>query len=183
MQIVSQPVYSVKGALLRDEATISAAQIEELRQHHIGRLLLQAHRAFGERSIAKLRARGHGNLGLTHTLLLIHLDLDGTRITTLAERAGITKQAMGQLADELSAHGYIARTTDPTDRRATLIRFTDRGWQFLRDAHAVKREIEAEYIAILGEHEWDKLRAALARLLAAPDSPEGKSAAPESRPL
>ena len=157
---------------------ITAAQLEELRQHHIGRLLLQAHRAFGERSIAKLRERGHDSLGLTHTLLLIHLDLDGTRISTLAERAGITKQAMGQLADELSAHGYVAKRSDPSDRRATLISFTDRGWRFLRDAHSVKREIEAEYIAILGEKDWSVLRDALARILAADAPPEGKRNVP-----
>jgi MarR family transcriptional regulator, temperature-dependent positive regulator of motility len=34
---------------------------------------------------------------LAHTTLLAHLDPDGTRITVLAERAGMTKQSMGQL--------------------------------------------------------------------------------------
>lgn len=134
-----------------------SAQIEELRQHHIGRLFLQAHRAFSERSIAKLRERGHVGLGLAHTLLLPHLDLAGTRITVLAERAGVTKQAMGQLANDLEAQGYVTRTVDPTDRRATLLSFTERGWQFLRDAHLIKREIEAEYIALLGEERWTAL--------------------------
>ena len=143
-------------------------QIEELRQHHIGRLFLQAQRSFSERSIAKLRGRGHAGLGLAHTLLLIHLDLSGTRITTLAERAGITKQAMGQLADDLEGQGYVARATDPTDRRAMLLSFTERGWEFLRDAHHVKREIEAEYIALLGEARWAALGEAL-RLIVAHD--------------
>jgi DNA-binding MarR family transcriptional regulator len=151
---------------------LDPAQIEELRQHHIGRLFLQAHRAFSERSIAKLRQRGHAGLGLAHTLLLIHLDLAGTRITTLAERAGITKQAMGQLADDLEAQGYVARATDPADRRAVLLTFTDRGWEFLRDAHHVKREIEAEYVALLGPERWAALGEAL-RLIVAQDSSTG----------
>ncbi len=31
------------------------------------------------------------------------------------------------------------------------------GWEFLRDAHHIKREIEAEYIALLGEARWEAL--------------------------
>jgi DNA-binding MarR family transcriptional regulator len=149
-----------------EDGAISAAQLEELRQRNIGKLFLQAHRAFSERSIEKLRARGHAGLGLAHTQLLIHLELVGTRITTLAERAGVTKQAMGQLADALSAQGYVTKTTDPADRRATLVNFTDRGWQFLRDAHLVKREIEAEYTALLGEEQWEMVNSGLQRLIA-----------------
>ena len=69
-------------------------QLQELRDHHIGRLFLQAHRAFAKRSIAKLRARGHERLTLAHTALLPHLELEGTTVTVLAERAGMTKQSM-----------------------------------------------------------------------------------------
>ena len=155
----------VWGWVMGEEMGISAGEIQELRQHHIGRLLLQAHRSFSERSIEKLRARGHAGLGLAHTQLLIHLDLEGTRISTLAERAGVTKQAMGQLADELRVQGYVTKVTDPSDRRATVVNFTDRGWQFLRDAHFVKREIEAEYVAILGVGRWEGLNEALELLI------------------
>jgi DNA-binding MarR family transcriptional regulator len=144
---------------------IEIEQIAELRQQHIGRLLLRAHRAFSLRSIEKLRMLGHAGLGLAHTALLAHLDLDGTRITTLAERAGVTKQAIGHLVQDLEHKGYIERSVDPSDRRATLVRFTDAGWQFLRDAHQVKREIEAEYIAILGAERMQELRLVLAMLL------------------
>jgi DNA-binding MarR family transcriptional regulator len=139
--------------------------LAEFRQQHIGRLFLRAHRDFSERSIEKLRARGHTGLTLAHTALLVHLDIDGTRITTLADRAGVTKQAMGHLVQDLEQKGYIARTSDPSDRRATLITFTDSGWQFLRDAYVIKREIEAEYRAILGDARFEALGETLTRLL------------------
>ena len=35
--------------------------------------------------------------------------------------AGMTKQAMSQLVQELEAQGYVARTADPTDGRAVAI--------------------------------------------------------------
>lgn len=146
--------------------SVSREQIATYRQQHIGRLLLQAHRAYDAWAIAKLHARGHTALTPADTTLLVNLDTDGTRLTTLARRAGVTKQAMGQLAHDLERKGYIARTPDPTDARATLVTFTDMGWQFLRDAHDLKREIEAEYTAALGEAEFAALQAALTTLLA-----------------
>ncbi|HEX5504070.1 MAG TPA: MarR family winged helix-turn-helix transcriptional regulator [Thermomicrobiales bacterium] len=148
-----------------DERAVDRQRLQELRDAHIGRLLLQAQRAFNAQAIRKLRARGHGGLGLAHTALLPHLDLDGTRITTLAERAGMTKQGMGQLVRDLERRGYVARAVDPADHRATLVSFTEAGWQFLRDAHAVKRELEAEYAAVLGEQRLDDLRATLTALV------------------
>jgi DNA-binding MarR family transcriptional regulator len=130
---------------------ISIEQIQALRQHHTGRLLLRAYRAFQERAYDRLRARGHEGLSITHTGMLAHLDIEGTHIKTLAERAGVSKQAMGQLVSDLEAKGYVSCATDPADRRATLVYFTDTGREFLEDAYHVKREIEAEYTALLGE--------------------------------
>ena len=141
------------------------AQIEELREQHIGRLLLRAQRGYSLRAIELLRTAGHDGLSLAHTNLLAHLEPGGARTTTLAERAGISKQAIGSLVAELEAKGYIARAVDPADRRATLITYTAAGWQFLRDAHGVKRAIEAEYTAKLGEQGMAALRLLLTQLL------------------
>jgi len=136
-------------------------QLQELRERHVGRLLLQAHRAFNARAVTKLQARHYDGLTLAHIGLLPHLSVDGERVTVLAERAGMTKQGMGQLVLDLERQGYVARVPDPTDRRAMIVRFTDAGWRFLRDAVAVTRELEAEYAAILGEQQLEQLRSAL----------------------
>jgi DNA-binding MarR family transcriptional regulator len=144
---------------------IDVEQLAESRQQNIGRLFQRASRAFSIQATEKLRARGHGRLSLAHTTLLSYLDLEGTRITVLAERAGMTKQSMGQLVAELEQHGYVARKDDPSDRRATLVIFTEAGWKFLLDAWAIKREIEAEYAALLGAERLEELRASLSLLI------------------
>ncbi len=141
------------------------AQIETLRQQHIGRLFWRAHRAFSELAFEKLHERGYVGLSIVHTSLLAHLDLGGTQITTLAQRAGITKQAMGRLVDELESKGYVESLPDPADGRAKLVKFTGSGWQFLLDAHEIKQEIEAVYEQILGQERLAELRAALETLL------------------
>lgn len=162
-----------------DGSFVAQEEIEELRAQHIGRLFLRAHRDFSLRAIEKLRERGHAGLGLAHTGLLAQLDTAGTRLTTLAERLGVSKQAVGSLVGDLESRGYIARAVDPLDRRATLVTFTEAGWGFLHDAYWVKREIEAEYVALLGERGMAQLRSLLETLLSREDSSSG-ALGPES---
>ncbi len=150
--------------------TLSASQIEAMRQEHIGRLFLRAHRAFSEKAYVYLQQDGHEGLSIIHTALLAHLDLEGTHISTLADRAGVTKQTMGQLVNDLEKKGYIRREPDPHDRRATRVMFTESGWEFLRSAYHTKQAIEAEYAAILGEDRFRLLRELLTELLDATGS-------------
>ncbi len=141
-------------------------RIRQTRDEHIGRLFLRASRSFAALATRKLREKGHLGLGTAHTALLPHMDLEGTRATDLAGRAGMSKQAVGQVVRDLERQGYVERRQDPTDGRAALVCFTDAGWSFLRDAGDVKREIEAEYSAILGVERMQLLRSALNDLLA-----------------
>ena len=136
-----------------------------LRQQNIGRLFQRAARAYSEIALVKLHKHGHEGLTLFHTALISNLDVEGTRITTLADRAGVTKQAMGQLVSELEARGYIQREPDPEDKRASRIKFTKLGWQFLEDAFEVKQEIEADYAITIGEEGMRQLHSLLNRLL------------------
>src|SRR5262245_45023741 len=103
--------------------TVEPDALEALRQSHIGRLLITAQRNFSVRARAKLRERGHEGLTLAHTNLLAHLDVTGTRMTTLAERVGVTKQAIGGLVGELEEKSYIRREPDPADGRASIITY------------------------------------------------------------
>lgn len=160
---------------------INVEQLAESRQQNIGRLFQQAARTFSLQATEKLRARGHEGLSLAHTTLLSYLDLDGTHITVLAERTGMTKQSMGQLVTELEQRGYVARKDDPADRRATRVTFTEAGWRFLLDAWAIKREIESEYAALLGTEGLENLRASLSRLITHAETGTRKTMAQEEQ--
>src|SRR5689334_24302588 len=95
-------------------------KLAAMRHENIGRLFQRAARAYSELALIKLQARGYAGLTLFHTALIANLDLEGTRITTLAERAGVTKQAMGQLVGELEERGFVKRLPVPDDKRASL---------------------------------------------------------------
>lgn len=82
----------------------------------------------------------------------------------LARRMGISKQAVNQLVTELAGFGVIERVADPSDGRASLVRFTPKGKRSLFDGLAVLREIEGELRQQLGEARMDALHDALTRL-------------------
>jgi DNA-binding MarR family transcriptional regulator len=117
----------------------------------LARLILPLYRAFNALAQEKYTARGHAGLTTAHTLLFANLDTEGTRIVTLAERMGTTKQFTGRLVHQLAERGYVNVEADPTDRRASIVNATQAGLQFFADACAVKTEIEAMFIAVAGE--------------------------------
>lgn len=88
--------------------------------------------------VESVRRSLYGNDGAvlraSHTQVFESLDPDGTRLTTLAERARMSHQAMGEMVDELTRHGYLERVPDPADGRARLIRPTKRGQAVLARA-------------------------------------------------
>jgi DNA-binding MarR family transcriptional regulator len=74
-----------------------------------------------------------------------NLDPDGTRLTVLAARAGLTHQSVGEVVTELVRRGYVERIPDPTDKRARLVSLTDRGRDLVRAAVQHIADIEREW--------------------------------------
>lgn len=134
-----------------------AAAVSRLRENSIGRLLLRASRQYNETAIERVRALGHPDLTITHASILPHIDLEGTRLTEVAKRAGLTKQSASELLLGLERLGYLGREPDPDDRRAQLIVFTARGRDFLMAAYQAKTELEREFQLRLGAKGSDQL--------------------------
>ena len=101
-----------------------------------------------------------------HSAVFAHIDVEGgTRLTTLATRANITPQAMGELVDDLERLGYVVRQPDPADRRAKRIVLTARGAASVVAAQRTIAAIEADLQALLGARRLALLHEALRRIL------------------
>lgn len=98
----------------------------------------------------RLAERGHGAVRPAHGVVFQHLDDDGTTVSTLAERAQMTKQAMGELVQRLESLDYVTRVPDPADRRAKLVRPTDRGAEVIAIAQELAAELERDLDDLLG---------------------------------
>ena len=101
-------------------------------------------------------ARGFADLRPAHGFAFARLAPSGATISELAVHLGMTRQAAGQLVDELVAKGYVERRPHPDDGRARLIVLTDRGWACTRAADQAAAETIKIWADTLGE---DRLRA------------------------
>ena len=105
-----------------------------------------------------------------HSGVFAHIDLDGTRLTELANRANMTPQAMGELVDDLERRGYVRRVPDPSDRRAKLIVPTEIGYGSLQAAFDTIDGIEQRLEELIGPRRLSQLRSTLAQIIASEPS-------------
>ncbi|GEM34718.1 transcriptional regulator [Nocardia neocaledoniensis NBRC 108232] len=128
------------------------------------KLLVQATDSYERALDERLRAALGGDLRPAHYAVFRHLEPAGSRVTALADAAGMTQQSMGELVTHLERSGYVERRSDPVDRRARLVVATAAGIEALAVAAAHIRRIEAALAAELGGTTLDEMRAALARV-------------------
>ena len=93
---------------------------------------------------------------------------DGVRPGMLAERAGVSKQAMNQLLRSLEALGYIVRADVPDEGRARIVRLTRRGRAAYAKIHEVLQAIEQEWRVELGPTHFTQLKELLLRVWESP---------------
>ena len=135
---------------------------QDWRQVHLGRLLGHAMRRFDERvlqlmaqhievplALANLAARD--KVSAAHIHITRHLALTGSRLTELAARAGVSKQAMGKLVDQCEAWALVQRQPDLRDARACLVVFTPTGLSWLQAFKDAVAQAETEFRQAVGD--------------------------------
>lgn len=141
--------------------TPDALHDDRWRQQHLGRWLGQAMRRFDARvlqlmavnegvplALANLAAREQ--ISAAHIHITRHLALQGSRLTELAQAAGMSKQAMGKLVDQCEAWGLVTREDDPRDARARRVVFTETGLAWLRAFRDAVAQAEREFRDAVG---------------------------------
>ena len=97
----------------------------------------------------------------THGCVFRFVHGDGMRLTELASQAGLTKQSVGEIVDDLTGLGYIERYPDPTDKRAKLIRLTAKGLDAQASVSPLLDKLEEEWAEAFGDDRIAALRALL----------------------
>jgi DNA-binding MarR family transcriptional regulator len=134
----------------------------------IGALLRVPAQAIHRRIIAGLNAAGFDELRLPHIAVLQFPGPEGVPPGALAERAGISKQAMNQLLRSLEGFGYLARSDADDDGRRRVVRLTRRGRAAYSKIADILGEIEGEWSAELGAKQFGELKALLVRAWQSP---------------
>ena len=134
----------------------------------LGALLRVPANAILRRLVKELNASGFAELRLPHMAVLQYPGPDGVRPGALAERAGISKQAMNQLLKSLEGSGYLERPDAEDDGRSSIVRFTKRGRGAYSKTADFLRDFESEWSAELGARKFSELKALLTRVWLSP---------------
>ncbi len=130
---------------------------------HLGRVMGHALRRFDSRVLQLMASSIHVPLGLSnlaardqvgaaHIHITRHLAPGGSRLTDLAQSAGMSKQAMGDLVTQCEAWGLVTRSADAYDQRAKRVTFTPTGLQWLEAFRRAVAQAEAEFEQAVGEN-------------------------------
>lgn len=128
----------------------------------LAQLLLLAVRWFRESLLATLVEAGWPESSPAQAMVFAHLDVDsGTRISELARRIGVSRQAVHRTTNELLALGLVAKVPDPSNRSAKLVTLTAEGREVVAAALASFAEIEAILADRIGAETLAALRRAV----------------------
>jgi DNA-binding MarR family transcriptional regulator len=132
----------------------------------LDRLLEIALSEFAEQVSQGLAKTPYSDIRPAHECVLRNIDRDGTRLTLIADRARLTKQAVGEVASDLERRGYLVRRPDPSDGRAKIMRLTRRGRAAHQVTFSLVRDIERCWEQRVGLERIQALREALEAITA-----------------
>ncbi|PIQ25192.1 MarR family transcriptional regulator [bacterium (Candidatus Blackallbacteria) CG17_big_fil_post_rev_8_21_14_2_50_48_46] len=141
-----------------------ALVLEKAKSESVAQLLFKSARLWNTLALTQIQTQQAPLLREAHTRLLPYLDLEGTRITDLAQRLGSSKQAVSQLVHEMESLGMVELQADPHDRRAKRVCFSPQGKKSLLHGLKILKTMEAQLALQMGEAEMQNLLSGLQKL-------------------
>jgi DNA-binding MarR family transcriptional regulator len=117
---------------------------------------------FEDRHIELMRQGAFPEARRAFNPVFVHLPAEGCRLTELAKRANMTKQAMAELVEELVELGYLVRFSDPEDGRAKIILRGKKGLEAHKTTLRAFAQIDRELAELVGGDALEELRKRLA---------------------
>ncbi len=133
-------------------------------QRTIGALLRIPFQKLADTVYDELAEISHNEIRPAHSVVFRYILDKGSRITELAEQAGMTKQSMAALVDHLHHYGYVQIQPDPNDGRAKQVVLTQRGKKIQQQAMALSQQMEQQWAELIGKEEMATLRHLLEKL-------------------
>lgn len=137
----------------------------------LGSLLAAAAQRLSTELDMSLHRAGLTDLRAAHAPVFMAIDPDGTRLSTVAERAQMTKQAVGEHIGYLKARGYLSVAPDLHDRRAKVVNLTAAGWTAVRTGRDVVVGFDDWFATQVGPAAVAQLRATLDQIIRADRRP------------
>jgi len=124
--------------------------LEKQKVSSLSHQLIKAGRFINERGLAAAReAFNLPELKQTHLDLFPHIDFEGTSISEIAKRKGVSKQAASKLVQEMVRMKILYLKADPDDSRSKRVYFKTNGPFAIQkgfEAFASIDQLLAEYL-------------------------------------
>lgn len=146
--LLFQQQYQLSHAILnmKPDLLIVLENHQHFQKNNMIRILRHSVRLITNQINKTLVKNGHQNLSARHLNVFENLEVSDNNIISLANRAGISKQAMSKLVKEIALEGYVNVVTDKRDNRVQLVQLTEKGADFLL---LLQKEILDKYQEIL----------------------------------
>ncbi|MFZ3566069.1 MarR family winged helix-turn-helix transcriptional regulator [Streptomyces sp. BH097] len=115
--------------------------------------------------VSRVDAAGYSDLRPVHGLVFQMLKGSGATSSELAEGLGVTKQAAGQIIDDLEKRGYVERPPHPAGGRRKLVVLTDKATEHLAVAGRILHDLEGQLAERLRAAGREMPRAELAAMV------------------
>jgi DNA-binding MarR family transcriptional regulator len=115
--------------------------------------------------LRELKARRICDLAPSHgDIISILFEVKTTSMRILAERINRDKSTVTALVRKLVALGYVETLEDPQDRRVTLVRLTEKGWDMKETFDEISRILLDTVYHGLSQQEKEEIVAGLERI-------------------
>ncbi|MGV9757739.1 MarR family winged helix-turn-helix transcriptional regulator [Streptomyces tricolor] len=131
------------------------------RAANLPQLLSEARRWFEDALFASMEAAGEQPVTTAQASVFALLDTEGTTVSELARRIGVTRQTVHQAVHGLIGIGLLEQVPDPESARRRLIRTTAEGQRVHERAQATIKVIESVLTERIGPAPARALRDAL----------------------
>lgn len=98
---------------------------------------------------------------MSHSVVLRNMDIEGTPLSVITKRAGVSRQAVAKVASQLVVMGYVKTAPDPGDRRAKMLKLTPKGLTLFTDSMEIYDEVERELVERIGRRRLEEFRSTL----------------------
>ncbi len=111
----------------------------------------------------KYRSEG---MSAAHIVTLIILKFDGpSRMNCVAEKVDLEKGSFTPVAKRLFDMGYISKSKDPSDKRATILTLTEQGRSFAKELMGNHRTYIRDLVSIFSLEEIEEYFQAVDKVL------------------
>lgn len=114
-------------------------------------------------TLDRLWEAGFTSVTSPQIVLFAHLECGATHASALAQRMGVSRQAVYRTLKELQVAGFLVLDDDPMVRNQKIIRMTETGVALATAGRSVLHEVEAQLSERIGARALQAMRDALER--------------------